>query len=124
MRQAATKAAADEGFGIEIREIDLTSVGRSVTATLDAKVKKGIISAGASAQVNVDIDRDLIARIGEIQVTSGNPVVKAVLMALKSKIARYEGKSVDINDRLPAGVYLTDLQFRFGNDLDVEVTLG
>lgn len=97
---------------------------RTAVVEVAAKVKKGLLSASAQFRVGARVDDQMVARLGQIQARSGNPLVGMILAAVRGRLDRYADREYDLNAYLPAGLRLVDLRLRADTDLVAEVVLG
>ena len=58
-----------------------------------------------------------------IEIESGNPLIAAMLGAVRGKIARYEGRRIDLASELPPGIRVADVNVEVGTEVTIEARL-
>lgn len=111
LRAALTAELAAARFGLSSFDVDLRARrGTELSGWVQARLRKGILSAKARARAEVRIDPvTMSATVTRLSVRSANPVLGLALLAVRSKIRAYEGRSFDLNESMPAGVRLVGL---------------
>ena len=72
-------------------------------------------------RLEAEVDSGMVARIGEIQARSGNPLVSLVLVVVRKKLARYTDTTIDLNAQMPPGLRLVDLSMDAGKEFTAQV---
>lgn len=117
--------AAEVGVNLSDVTIDLRQLSpRQVQVNAGARIKKGFIGASAEVQATASIDANMVVSISGLQVSSKNPVINALLGVVKGKLDRFNNRTFAINDRLPAGVKLSSLEFTVDQAIAVRGTIG
>lgn len=109
--------------GVTLTDLDVkvrTPSGREIVLVARARVRKGLLAASAQFQVTAGVDEQMRLHVGQVQAHSGNPVVALVLAAVRSRLDRYAGTTIDLHDHLPAGLRLVDLQVGAGQFLQAQ----
>ena len=116
---------AEAGVTVSDLEVELQSVGpRSATMRANAKVRKGILGASAAFEANASIDNNMVLRITEPQLSSRNPVVAALLFAIRDRITAAVASPIDLNESLPPWLHLRDVTLDLGERIRVELSFG
>ncbi|MFD6091143.1 hypothetical protein ACFWGN_03375 [Oerskovia sp. NPDC060338] len=125
VRELATKALADQGFTLTALDVDLASRGpRAASIVASAKIRKGFLSASAQITATAEIDQAMVLTLSNIGATSRNPVVAALLLAVRGKLEQVDGKRIDLASSLPPGVTLSDVRLEVGDQLVLSVRVG
>ncbi|MGN7701120.1 hypothetical protein [Cellulosimicrobium sp. 22601] len=108
------------GLTLASLDVDLESAGpRSVTLRGFARVRKGILSASVRAAGTAEVDAHMVLTVRDLELSSRNPVVAALLLAARGELAKAEGHRVDLVSDLPPGVRLADVRVDVGETLAV-----
>lgn len=114
----ASQLAAANGLRLTRLDLRVTPAGRNgVGVVAEAQVKKSLLSATVEAAMTATVDDALGVTVTDVRVSSRNPVVAALLVAVRSKVERYDGRRVDLVAELPAGLRLTDVSVTVGDDV-------
>lgn len=117
--------AQEMGVTLDDLSLDLSSVSpRELKFFADARVKKGFIGASAIVSGNATLDDAMNITCSNLQVSSKNPVINALLGAVKGRIDRFNGRRISINDHLPAGVRLTHAEFEITDRVTIKGRIG
>ncbi|WP_454729183.1 hypothetical protein [Cellulosimicrobium protaetiae] len=111
-----------QNLGLTLASLDvaLESAGpRSVTLRAFARVRKGILSASVRATATAEVDAQMVLAVRDLELSSRNPVVAALLVAARGELAKVEGRQVDLVSDLPPGVRLADVRVDVGETLAV-----
>lgn len=120
----AESALLDHGVSVSKLELDVESAGpRDLRVAVDAKVRKGLLGASVRGTASASIDDRMGVTLSDIKVDSGNPLVSAMLGAMRGKIERYEGRRIDLAAELPTGISLADVQVRVTDAVTIEARL-
>lgn len=120
-------AVSLQSQGITLSDLDvgLESHGpRAAGLRIDAKIRKGFLSAAVTATASAAVDDRMVLTVGDVQVSSGNPLVAAMLGAVRGRVEAAAHRRVDLAAALPPGVRLTDVRLDVGEDLVVSARLG
>jgi hypothetical protein len=124
-RELATTALAGQGFTLTDLDIDLASRGpRAASIVASAKIRKGFLSASAQLTATAEIDQAMVLTLSNVGATSRNPVVAALLLAIRGRLEQVDGKRVDLAASLPPGVTLSDVRLDVGEQLVLSVRVG
>jgi hypothetical protein len=124
-REVLAGTLATQGFALASLEVDLTSHGpTSVGVRADAKVRKGMLTAVARVAATVEVSDDLVLTVRDVEATSRNPLVAALLVAFRSRLEAVEGRRVDLGAALPPGVRVQELRLDVGDELVLTVRLA
>ena len=108
------------GLTLASLDVELESAGpRSVTLRAFARVRKGILSASVRATATAEVDAHMVLTVRDLELSSRNPVVAALLLAARGELAKAEGHQVDLVSDLPPGVRLADVRVEVGETLAV-----
>ncbi|GED11695.1 hypothetical protein [Cellulosimicrobium cellulans] len=108
------------GLTLASLDVELESAGpRSVTLRAFARVRKGILSASVRATATAEVDAQMVLAVRDLELSSRNPVVAALLVAARGELAKVEGRQVDLVSDLPPGVRLADVRVDVGETLAV-----
>ncbi|MFD4991840.1 hypothetical protein ACFWH7_12440 [Cellulosimicrobium cellulans] len=108
------------GLTLASLDVELESAGpRSVTLRGFARVRKGILSASVRATATAEVDAQMVLAVRDLELSSRNPVVAALLVAARGELAKVEGRQVDLVSDLPPGVRLADVRVDVGETLAV-----
>jgi hypothetical protein len=108
------------GLTLASLDVELESAGpRSVTLRGSARVRKGILSASVRATATAAVDAQMVLTVRDLELSSRNPVVAALLVAARGELAKAEGHQVDLVSDLPPGVRLADVRVDVGETLAV-----
>jgi len=122
-RRLLTAELATQGLTLTSLDVEITSRGpRSVAVRAFARVRKAILSASIHATLVADVDERMVLRVREVDLSSRNPVVAALLVAGRRHVDEVRGRSVDLAGELPAGVRLGDVRLDVGADGTVALT--
>ncbi|QJW36899.1 hypothetical protein [Cellulosimicrobium protaetiae] len=116
-----------ESIGLTLASLDveLASAGpRSVSLRGFARVRKGILSASVRAAGTAEVDAHMVLTVRDLELSSRNPVVAALLLAARGELAKAEGHRVDLASDLPPGVRLADVRVEVGETLAVTARLA
>ena len=118
VRVQVERAASARGVTVSQLDVDLVSRGPRVLAVaVRARVRKGLLSASAQAHATATVDDDLVLTLSDVDVSSGNPIVAAMLAGARGRVDRVAARPIDLARRLPRGVRLTDVQIDVGDDV-------
>jgi len=116
---------AQKGFTLTALDLELQNRGpRSLALRARAKVKKGFLRADATVAGSGSIDRSLVLDIGDVELSSSNPIVHGLIAPFRSKISARTNQKIDLAAQLPPGVVVSDVSVAAGKDVVVSVTLG
>lgn len=120
----AESALLERGVSVSRLDLDVQQRGpRDLRVTLEAKVRKGLLGAHVTGAANAVLDDALGVTLSGIEVDSGNPLVAAMLGAVRGKIARYEGRRIDLAAQLPPGIRVADVQIDVADEVTIEARL-
>lgn len=121
MRQALELGLAEAGMTLASFDLEISQVGpRRLEVAGSGRIRKGLLSASARGQATVTFTEDLTIRLSDVRVTSANPVIAAVLLGVRGRIARSAEAPIALGEALPAGLRLTDLQVTAGHRLTLD----
>lgn len=123
-RRLATETLAEAGFTLVSLEVDLRSDGpRSVGLRLEAKVRKGLLSASARIGGVAEVSDAMVLTVRDVEAGSRNPLVAGLLLAFRGRLEAVQDQRIDLAAELPTGVRIGDLQLDVGQDLVLSATL-
>ncbi|WP_019136544.1 hypothetical protein [Cellulomonas massiliensis] len=118
VRTVATQVAASQGVTLQSLDVALEQQGpRAVSVRLDAKVRKSLLSASVQARATATVTDDLVLRLSDVDLSSGNPLVGAMLAAARGRVDALAARPVDLAAQLPPGVRLEDVRIEVGEQL-------
>ncbi|WP_166846611.1 hypothetical protein [Isoptericola sp. BMS4] len=118
-------ALQPQGITLSALDVDLESHGpRAAGLRVHAKIRKGILSASATATASAAVDARMVLTLGDVRITSGNPIVAAMLAVVRGKVEAAAHEKIDLAAALPPGVRLVDVRLDVGEDLMVSARLG
>lgn len=125
VRSRASGVLAAQGFALSRLDLAFTSLGpTTVRAQADARVRKGVVSATARVAATVDVSDTLVLSLRDVEASSRNPLVAALLLAARSRLEGAQRKRVDLTAVLPPGVLIRDLRLDVGDDLVLSARLA
>ncbi|WP_022910941.1 hypothetical protein [Aestuariimicrobium kwangyangense] len=117
--------AKQMGVTLDDLTLDLVQVSpQQIKFGADARVKKGFVGASAQVSGSATLDQAMNVTLSNIEVGSKNPIINALLGAMKGRVERYNGKTIRINERLPRGVRLTHAEFQVTDQVVVKGRIG
>ena len=109
-RRLLATELATQGLALSSLDVEIAAAGpRAVTVRAFARVRKGILSASIHAALVADVDHRMVLTVREIDLSSRNPVVAALLVVARRQVDEVRGRTVDLAAELPAGVRLGDV---------------
>lgn len=125
VRRLATEALAAQGVTLTGLDVALTSHGpRAARVVADARIRKGILGASARLAATVSVDAAMVVSLADVEVSSRNPVVAALLVAVRGRLEAVERERVDLAAVLPPGVRIVDVRVDVGRDLVLTARAG
>jgi hypothetical protein len=122
VRSQVTALAAAQGVAVSRLDIRLVSEGpRAVSVVADAKLRKGLLSASARGRATATVDDALGLTLSDVEVSSGNPLVTALLSVARGRLDQVAGKRIDLAGQLPPGIRLSDVRLDVGEDVVLTV---
>ncbi|WP_369372851.1 hypothetical protein AB1046_04745 [Promicromonospora sp. Populi] len=114
-----------QGITLTGLDLDIESQGpRAATLRADAAIKKGLfLSARVQATASASIDENLVLTVRDVQLSSGNPLVAALLGTVRSQVEAATSRDIDLAERLPDGVRVADVRLEIGQQLVVSARL-
>ncbi len=120
VRRLVTTELQGIGLALVSLDVELVSDGpRRVSVRGSARVRKGVLSASVRARATAEVDSRMVLTVRDVELSSRNPVVAALLLVARGELAKVEGRSVDLVADLPAGVRLADVRVETGETLAV-----
>jgi len=118
VRRVATRVAARQGVTLQQLDVDLVQQGPSGFAVrLDARVRKGLLGASVQARATATISEALVLTLADVDLSSGNPLVGAMLSMARSRVDAVAARPIDLAAQLPPGVRLQDVRVEVGEQL-------
>jgi hypothetical protein len=121
-------AVALAGNGLQLTDFDLRidqTGPRDARIAIDASIKKGMfLSAKITATASAAVDAQMVLTVGDVQLSSGNPIVGAMLGAARGRVEEVAGRRIDLAEALPPGVRLTDVTLDVGPEVVLDARLG
>lgn len=113
---------AGRPFAVEILQVQLTQEGvNRIRMQVLARAAKGILSAKARAEAIVEVDRNLVLHVRDLDISSKNLVIAAGLKMAESKLVM---RSVDLRSHHLLGARLQTASLTVGDEIVLEATLG
>ncbi|MCH1881492.1 hypothetical protein [Agrococcus sp. ARC_14] len=120
----AESALLDRGITVSRFDLDVEQAGpKQLRVAFDAKVRKGLLGAHVTGSADASIDDTMGVTLSGIRVESGNPLLSAMLGAIRGKIARFEGRRIDLASELPPGIRVADVQVEVTDEVTIEARL-
>jgi len=114
-----------QGVTLSDLDVQLDSHGpRAAGLRIEAKIRKGFLSAGVSATASASVDAAMVLTVGDVRISSGNPLVAAMLGAVRGRVEAAAHRRVDLAAALPPGVRLADVRLDVGEELVLSARLG
>ncbi|MEG3614991.1 hypothetical protein [Isoptericola haloaureus] len=120
-------AVALSGNGIALNDFDLQveqAGPREASLRIEAGIKKSFLSATVTATASASVDDAMVLTIGDVELSSGNPIVGAMLGAIRGRLEAAAGRKIDLSASLPPGVQLADVQIDVGEDIVLTAQLA
>jgi hypothetical protein len=118
-------ALSSQGVTLTDLDVQIDAHGqRAASLRVDAKIRKGFLAAGVVGSASASVGDDMVLTVGDVQLTSGNPLVAAMLGMVRSKVEAMANRRVDLQAALPPGVRLTDVRLDAGEQLVLTGRLG
>lgn len=118
-------ALSSQGVTLTDLDVRIDSHGpRAARVRVDAKVRKSFLAASAQATASASVDENMILTVDDVQLTSGNPLVSAMLGMVRSRVEAVANRRIDLQAALPPGVRLTDVRLDAGEQLVLSARLG
>ncbi|WP_277213355.1 hypothetical protein [Isoptericola croceus] len=126
VRGLLTVALAGNGVQLTGFDLQIDQTGpRDAAIAIEASIKKGMfLSAKINATASAAVDSEMVLTVGDVQLSSGNPIVAALLGAVKGRAEAVAGQRIDLAEALPPGVRLTDVRLDVGDEVVVSAELG
>src|SRR5690606_34315294 len=113
------------GLALTALDVEVVARGpRSVSLRADARVRKGILSASVRATATAVVDERMVLTVRDVELSSRNPVVAALLVVARGELAKVEGRRVDLAADLPPGIRVADVRVEVGETLAVAARLA
>lgn len=125
-RGLLTVVLQQQGITLTGLDVDLASRGpRAATLRVDAAIKKGMfLSARVQATASVSVDANMVLAVRDVQLSSGNPLVAALLGTVKGRVDAATSRDIDLAEKLPDGVRLADVRLDVGRELVISARLA
>lgn len=120
-------AVSLQSQGVTLSDLDvkLDSHGpRAAGVRVEAKIRKGFLSASVHATASASVDDAMVLTVGDVRISSGNPLVAAMLAAVRGRVESAAHRRVDLAAALPPGVRLTDVRLDVGEELVLTARIG
>lgn len=125
VREVATEQAAAAGVSLGQLEVDVHGVdARTVRVDIRAQVRRGILGARVTGGATAGVDGDLVLRVRDLELSSPNPIVGAMVAVARSRVEAAVGRPRSLARYLPPGVRVSALSVEVGDDVVVHVGLG
>jgi hypothetical protein len=116
---------SSQGVQLVSFDLDVRQQGpRGASLSIDAKVRKGFLSASATATASASIDEHMVLTIGDIRISSGNPIINALLATVRGRIEAAAQQRIDLAATLPPGVRLADVRLDVGQQIVISARLA
>lgn len=125
-RGLLTVVLQQQGITLTGLDVDVVSRGpRAAVLQVDAGIKKGMfLQARVQATASVSVDPNMVLGVRDVRLTSGNPLVAALLGAVKGRVDAATSQDIDLAEKLPDGVRLADVRLDAGQELVVSARLA
>jgi hypothetical protein len=126
VRGLLTVALAGNGIQLTDFDLQIDQTGpRDAAIAVEASIKKGMfLSAKITATASAAVDSQMVLTVGDIRLSSGNPIVGALLGTMKGRVEEVAGRRIDLAEALPPGVRLTDVRLDVGEEIVLSAELG
>jgi hypothetical protein len=112
------ESAASQGFSVPRLEIGLTQAGpRGVHVHVSGKVKRGLLGASLLFSTEAQLGDDLKLRLLKPALTSHNPIIGLLLLAVRKQVREELKDPIDLRDLQLDPLKLDDVQFEVGERL-------
>ncbi|NYF12211.1 hypothetical protein HDC34_000505 [Pseudoclavibacter sp. JAI123] len=112
------ESAASQGFRVPRLEFELTQAGpRGVHVHVSGKVKRGLLGASLLFTTEAQLGDDLKMRLLKPALTSHNPIIGLLLLAVRKQIREELKDPIDLRDLQLDPLKLDDVQFEVGERL-------
>jgi hypothetical protein len=115
------------GMGLTLKgsSVSVAAIGtRGLDIRADATVGKSFLSAKATLTARAVVDDSLTLIISDVDLTSGNPLVAAVVSRADSMLAPWNGRRIDLAEYSFAGARLQDVQLSVDNAIRIHARFG
>jgi len=115
------------GMGLTLKSssVAVGALGtRGLDIRADATVGKAFLSAKATLTARAVIDDALTLTISDVDLTSGNPLVAAVVSRADAMLAPWNGRRIDLAQYTFAGARLQDVHLSVDTAIRVEARFG
>lgn len=125
LRERVRTELAAEGLQLSEFDLQLSTPRRGhLHAVVDTTVRKGVLSASVQLRTRVSIDHQMVLTVQEVTATSRNPLVGLLLRILRGRVAAFGGTRVDLNDRMPPGLRLLDVDLSVDTEVRARARFG
>ncbi|MCK9795698.1 hypothetical protein M1843_18275 [Isoptericola sp. 4D.3] len=125
VRGLLTVSLQSQGITLSDLDVQVDSHGpRAAGLRIEAKIRKGFLSASVHATASASVDTAMVLTVGDVRLSSGNPLVAAMLGAVRGRVEAAADQRVDLAAALPPGVRLTDVRLDVGDELVLTARLG
>ncbi len=126
VRGLLTVALAGNGIQLTDFDLQIDQTGpRDAAIAIEASIKKGMfLSAKITATAAAAVDAQMVLTVGDVQLSSGNPIVGALLGTMKGRVEEVAGRRIDLAGALPPGVRLSDVRLDVGDEIVLTAQLG
>lgn len=113
---------AQRGFTLTAVRLHVEAEGRaSARVHVQAQVRRGILSATVDGRGTAAVDEAMVLTLGDLTVTSANPLVSMGLAMVSRQLQAWEGRQIDLGSHLVGGLGVHEVSLRTEGD---EVVLG
>ncbi|ROS75559.1 hypothetical protein [Cellulomonas sp. PhB143] len=123
-----TVAAENAGrIGVTLSSLDVAVEQRGprgIGVEAVGRVRKGFVSAPVTVRATASVDDAMVLTVGDLAVSSGNPVVSALLGTVRGRVEAYSGRRFDLAGSLPPGLQLADVRVDVGEQIVLQARLA
>ena len=115
------------GMGLALKglSVDVQAVGaRGLDLRSDATVGKSFLSAKVTVTARATVDDALTLTISNVDLTSGNPIVSALVSRADAMLAPWNGRRIDLTRYSFAGARLRDVEVSADDRIRVHAAFG
>jgi hypothetical protein len=113
------------GFTLKSLTLHVQAVGkRGLSLRADATVAKSFLSAKVTVTGRAAISDSFMLTVSEVELTSGNPIIGALVAPVNSKLHAWNGRRVDLTQYTFAGARLQSLKLTVDSSVRLQAGFG
>jgi len=125
LRAEIEQRVTERGFKLKGFTMDVVAEGpRGVSVRAEATVGKSILSAKVTVTGRAVIDESMTLVLSDIELSSGNPVVSAVIGQVSSRLAPWNDRRIDLASYTFAGARLQHVAVSVDSSVRVAASFG